>query len=156
MVCLVLLGLIELTDLFDGILARRFSVVSEIGAMLDPYADSISRIVVYWGMALVSLVSPLVPLSMAFRDITVAYCRIIISRHEGTVSSNWSGKVKAGFQGIGAFIMILGPVYWPWIGTWTVTAGSGILIAVTLWSLISYARAAVPLLMKNFPGGTER
>ena len=147
--CTTLIALIELTDFIDGRLARHFSVVNEFGAILDPYSDSISRIIVYWAMAKAFLVSPLVPLSMVFRDITVAYCRIILAQHHHTVSSNWSGKIKACFQGIGAFVMILGPLYWPLTGTWTITVGSSILVLVTLGSMVEYAKAAFSVLRQN-------
>ncbi|MXY75970.1 MAG: CDP-alcohol phosphatidyltransferase family protein [Acidimicrobiia bacterium] len=43
----VLLGLISVTDLLDGMLARRLDQVSEIGKMLDPVAD---RLVVFAGV----------------------------------------------------------------------------------------------------------
>ena len=43
----VLLGLISVTDLLDGMLARRLGQVSEIGKMLDPVAD---RLVVFAGV----------------------------------------------------------------------------------------------------------
>jgi hypothetical protein len=49
--CLALLILIEASDLLDGVFARRYDLVSEYGAMLDPYADSITRLIVYWSMA---------------------------------------------------------------------------------------------------------
>ena len=43
----VLLGVISVTDLLDGMLARRLDQVSEIGKMLDPVAD---RLVVLAGV----------------------------------------------------------------------------------------------------------
>ena len=54
----VLLGLISVTDLIDGILARRLGQVSEIGKMLDPVAD---RLVVFAGVV-GGMVAGLVPL----------------------------------------------------------------------------------------------
>ena len=139
----IILVLNELTDIFDGMLARRLGIVSEWGAMLDPYADSISRLIIYWAFACTGLVIPLVPMAMAFRDVTVAYSRIILTRYNTSVSAKWSGKIKAGFQGIGAYVILLGPVYWPYTGKWTITVVSWIIIIVTLGSLIEYVRAAL-------------
>jgi len=54
----VFLGLISVTDLLDGMLARRLDQVSEIGKMLDPAAD---RLVVLAGVV-GGMVAGLVPL----------------------------------------------------------------------------------------------
>lgn len=140
--CAIILVVAELTDLFDGMLARRFNIISEWGAMLDPYSDSISRLIVYWALAYSALVNPLTPLAMAVRDITVAYCRIIMTKNEVSVSAKWSGKIKAGFQSIGAYVILMGPVYWQWTGTWTIEAASWIIIIVTLGSMFEYIKSA--------------
>jgi len=92
---LVLLAAMELTDLLDGFAARRFGVVTEWGAALDPYMDSFSRLIVYWTLACVGLIMPLVPLVMALRDVTVAYCRVFLARAGHSVAANWSGKIKS-------------------------------------------------------------
>lgn len=139
----VLLGLLELTDLFDGILARKIGVVSEWGAMLDPYSDSISRLTVYWALAYRGLALALVPLVMACRDVTVAYCRIILTRRGRSVSAKLSGKIKAQVQAIGSIFILLGPFYWAHVGRWTIPALSWFVVAVTLASAIEYVAAAV-------------
>lgn len=142
--CAAVLGIIELTDLFDGKLARRWKTVNEWGAMLDPYADSTARIIVYWALAVSQppLVMAMVPLAMALRDVTVAYCRIVMTRYGASVSAKWSGKIKAWFQGMGAVIFIAGPLYWPWTGYWPYYLCSWIVFVVTLASLVEYAIGA--------------
>ncbi|MFQ6037295.1 MAG: CDP-alcohol phosphatidyltransferase family protein [Candidatus Aminicenantales bacterium] len=140
---LVSLLAIEFTDAFDGKIARRYGLVSESGAALDPYADSISRLVVYWALADRSLVIFLVPLVMAVRDVTVAYARIVLAQNNRTVSAKLSGKVKAIVQASGAFIALLGPLYWEFTGTWTVLALSWLIIVVTLLSAVEYVKDAL-------------
>jgi len=140
---IILISLIELTDFLDGFMARKNNIVTEWGAMLDPYADSISRLIVYWGFACSGLVIALVPMAMAFRDITVAYCRITLTRFGQTVSAKQSGKIKAVFQGVGAILIVLGPLYWDFIGRWPIYVLSWLIIIVTLASMIEYAQAAI-------------
>ncbi len=139
---LLLLLALEFTDLVDGMAARRFGLVTEWGAMLDPYADSISRLVVYWALACRGLVLPLVPLAMAVRDVTVAYLRIILARSGGSVSARKSGKIKAAVQCCGGLLAVTGPWYWEEIGRWTISAISYAVIVVTLFSIIQYAHGA--------------
>ena len=140
---LILLLIIEFTDLYDGIIARRYGLVSETGATLDPFADSMSRIIIYWALATQGFVLFLVPLIMALRDITVAYSRIVLARNNRTVSAKKSGKLKASVQAVGAFLALLGPYYWGHTGRWSFYALSWIIIAVTFLSAIEYVKDAL-------------
>ena len=140
---LFLLAAMELTDLLDGFVARRFGVVTEWGAALDPYMDSFSRLIVYWTLACVGLALPLVPLVMALRDVTVAYCRIFLARAGHTVAANWSGKIKALVQGLTAMVIVGEPVYRPLLGSWLTSLGAWVVIVVTLASAVEYVKQAV-------------
>ena len=146
--CVALLAFIELSDLLDGILARRLDVVSEWGAMLDPYSDSASRIIIYWALACNGLALAIVPLGMALRDVTVAYARIVLTRHAQSVSSNWLGKAKAWVQGVGAFALLLGPSHWEM----TIPVVSWTVFIVTVASVVGYVRAAFSAAQSREPG----
>jgi CDP-diacylglycerol---glycerol-3-phosphate 3-phosphatidyltransferase len=148
LLCFLLLILGELSDLFDGKLARKFDVVTELGATFDPYSDSIFRLTVYWSLACGGFITPLAPLVMAFRDITVSYCRIVLTRNNQTVSAKLSGKVKAVVQAVVAMLAVLGPLYWDFIGKWTIQVLSWIVIFVTLASIIEYVSSAIPAIIK--------
>jgi CDP-diacylglycerol--glycerol-3-phosphate 3-phosphatidyltransferase len=134
--------LVETTDAVDGHIARYFNLASEYGATLDPYADSISRLIVYSALASKNLVFLLVPLIMALRDITVAYARILLAKKNRSVSARISGKIKAIVQAVGSFLAILGPYYWDRVGDWSFYALSWIIITVTFLSSIEYVRDA--------------
>jgi CDP-diacylglycerol--glycerol-3-phosphate 3-phosphatidyltransferase len=140
---LFLLAAMELTDLLDGFVARRFGVVTEWGAALDPYMDSFSRLIVYWTLACTGLILPLVPLVMALRDVTVAYCRIFLARAGHTVAANWSGKIKAVVQATVAIVIVGEPIYEPLLGSWPASLGAWVVIVVTLASAVEYVKQAV-------------
>ena len=142
LISLIILCMSELSDMLDGLLARHLKVVSTWGAMLDPYSDSVSRLIIYWTLAVAHLAIPIVPLAMAVRDVTVAYCRIILMKSGQSVSARWSGKIKAWAQGLGSIFLLLGPFYWKYTGTWTIYAISWIVLFVTLGSIIEYALGA--------------
>jgi len=149
MLTLSILLLIEATDLFDGPIARHFNLSSEYGATLDPYADSISRIIMYFSMAISGLVLLVLPLCMALRDITVAYSRIILAKKGHSVSAKKSGKIKATFQAVGGIAALFGPLYWGHIGKWSFYFLSWILIIVTLLSAVEYVASAVKAFVKK-------
>ncbi len=144
---LAMLAVIELTDGLDGFLARRWQVPSKLGAIADPYADSVSRLTVYWALAAAGLTSGVLPLVMAVRDITVAYCRLVWVDANLSPGALLSGKLKAVAQGVGAFTLLLGPMFvpsWDWLGpltTWFVGLA-------TLASLIAYVGRTAPLLRR--------
>ncbi len=142
LVCLALLVLQEASDVLDGALARRLGVVSRWGQMFDPFADSVSRLIVYWALAQAGLTLAVLPLLMALRDVTVAYSRLMVAGRGGSVSARLSGKIKAWVQGLGAMILVSAPLY-PWATLPTPATVSWIVLLVTTASAVEYVHAAV-------------
>ena len=145
---LILLTFIEVSDGLDGYLARKWGVGSEWGAMLDPYSDSVARLVVYFGLGQAGLVHPALLLVMAFRDVTVAYCRILLTQAGRSVAAMLSGKIKAVVQAVGAYAAVLS-AYLPFaFPEGDPIAISSLVISVlvggvTLWSIGQYASGAL-------------
>ena len=139
---LIILVFIETSDIVDGWLARRWRVVTEWGSAMDPYADSVSRLLVFWTLAVAGMALPIVPLVMAVRDVTVAYCRIVMARNRTTVAARLSGKAKAVIQGTAAFLLVGSPIYQKFTGSWTNSAVSWFVIVITVVSAADYIRAA--------------
>lgn len=106
-VLLFLLGVSELSDAFDGYFARKYNQVTDLGKVLDPMADSISRIAVFLTFTLppVSLPVPLI-FVFIYRDSVVSTLRTICALHGFALAARTSGKIKAVFQAIIAFIIL--------------------------------------------------
>jgi CDP-diacylglycerol--glycerol-3-phosphate 3-phosphatidyltransferase len=147
---LVLAVIEELTDIFDGWAARRFGTVSSLGGILDPLVDSLARATIYFAMARVGWIAWAVPLVMVARDIVVAYTRIANATVGAATSARFSGKFKAIIQGGGIVVVIVlaMPVTLDVFGQGAIEmlrlVAAGILILVTLWSLIDYIIGAWP------------
>ena len=142
----VLLALIEASDILDGWLARRLGAVTQWGAMLDPYADSVARITLYWALAVADLTYWVVPLAMAVRDITVAYCRIIWTRAGRSMSAQWSGKLKAIVQGTAAFFLLYVPrLFTPAVRDMV----SWLVLLVTLLSMVDYCTKTIRIVLAD-------
>ncbi|MFO7958836.1 MAG: CDP-alcohol phosphatidyltransferase family protein [Candidatus Brocadiia bacterium] len=139
----MLVLLIEGSDLADGYLARRHDVVSHFGKLFDPYTDSLSRLTVYWSLAVAGRCLVFVPLIMAARDISVSYIRILLTRQGRDVSARWWGKLKAIIQGVSALVLISGPLWWGEGGAAIVWTLSFLVVLVTLGSAAAYARLAL-------------
>jgi len=103
---LAILGLIELSDAFDGYCARKLGEVSDFGKLFDPMADSVSRLTVFTGF----LISGILPLWMflifLYRDSIVTVIRYMCLRKGLVVAARLSGKVKAIMQAAGSFCVL--------------------------------------------------
>lgn len=106
-VLLFLLGVSELSDMFDGYLARKYNQVTDFGKILDPMADSIARI-----SAFLTFTQPPVSLPIAlififiYRDSVVSTLRTICALRGFTLAARISGKIKAIVQAIAAAMIL--------------------------------------------------
>jgi CDP-diacylglycerol---glycerol-3-phosphate 3-phosphatidyltransferase len=103
-----------LTDVFDGMIARRFSAVSDLGKLLDPLADKILVM-----SALVMLVAqrsdisgrPWIPgwwvVLILAREIWVTGLRGVAASRGIVVAANDTGKVKSVFQMVAIVFLLL-------------------------------------------------
>jgi CDP-diacylglycerol---glycerol-3-phosphate 3-phosphatidyltransferase len=108
-VLIILLGLSELSDLFDGFLARKKNQVTDLGKILDPMADSIFRVSVFltFTQGLIQL-----PLLLVFvflyRDTIISTLRTVCALRGVALAARLTGKIKAVIQAVTAlFILIL-------------------------------------------------
>jgi len=146
-----LLVICELTDIFDGHLARKLGASSRFGALFDPYCDSISRMIIFFGLATKGLCPMWLFLIMALRDVSVAYIRIMYILSGRKPSARLSGKTKAWVQGLGAIALAVLYAYsglrldrgdFAFWAHWMPTAIVLLVAAVTLWSLLDYFGAS--------------
>lgn len=105
-ILLALLVTCELSDIFDGRVARKQGEVTELGKILDPMADSIVRISIFFSFThgLVKLPIPLV-LVFLFRDIIISTLRTLCALHGTALAARFSGKLKAIIQAIAIIII---------------------------------------------------
>lgn len=98
-VLLFLLAITELSDAFDGYVARRYNQVTDLGKILDPMADSIARLSVFLTFTLDPILLPM-PLIFVFfyRDSMVSTLRTICALKGVALAARFSGKVKAVIQ----------------------------------------------------------
>ncbi len=106
----------ELTDAFDGWVARVRNEVSDFGKILDPLADGISRFTVFlcflaagyadvWSVAIVF-----------WRDAVVSMLRVVAAGQDVVVAARTWGKAKAVVQAVAILsILVFGlvPVFPP-------------------------------------------
>jgi CDP-diacylglycerol--glycerol-3-phosphate 3-phosphatidyltransferase len=104
---MLVLGLSELSDAFDGFLARRLNQVTDLGKILDPMADSLSRLAVFFSFTQGIVQIPLEwAFLMLYRDSTVSTLRTVCALKGFALSARRSGKFKAFIQASVAFLIL--------------------------------------------------
>lgn len=107
-VLLFLLGVSEMSDLFDGYFARKYNEVTDLGKILDPMADSIYRISVFLTFTLPPIHLPMILIFVfLYRDAVISSLRTICALKGFALAARPSGKLKAGIQAFSAFLIIL-------------------------------------------------
>ena len=147
----VLGGMAELTDLFDGIMARKYDLTSDFGKFFDPYTDSIARLIMFFSLAHVGLVPLWLPVIMALRDVSVSYIRLFAMKANVVMASRMSGKVKAWAQAVGFFLLLIIGFFgrFDFDVAILVPYVSLIILVITLWSLIDYTYYLTMLVRKE-------
>ena len=107
-VLLLLLGVSELSDAFDGYLARKYNQVTDLGKVLDPMADSIYRISVFLTFTLEPVHLPMLLIfAFLYRDSVVSTLRTLCALRGFALAARLSGKIKAVIQAVAAFTVLL-------------------------------------------------
>ena len=131
----------EITDLIDGLLARRWGQVTDLGKILDPFADCISRFSIFLCFMWAGYASIFMVGLIFYRAIMVANIRIVAAMRGLVIQARTSGKIKAGVQAgviitvmIGINIPAINQEIFRTVCLWLM----GGLTVVTVWSGIDY------------------
>ena len=107
-ILLFLFGISELSDAFDGYIARKYNEVTDLGKILDPMADSIYRISVFLTFTLPPIQIPMILIFIIlYRDSVISTLRTICALKGFALAARPSGKLKAVIQACSAFAIIL-------------------------------------------------
>ena len=98
----------ELSDAFDGFFARKYHQVSDLGKIIDPMADSISRISCFFVFTQGRVGLPvLLVLVFLYRDSIISTLRTVCALKGFALAARPSGKVKALVQAIAIYLILL-------------------------------------------------
>jgi CDP-diacylglycerol--glycerol-3-phosphate 3-phosphatidyltransferase len=97
-----------ITDLYDGMIARRTGQVTEFGKMADPIADKALIGTALVGLSILELLPWWVTVVILSRELGITILRFWVIRH-GVIAASRGGKAKTVLQSvaIGAYILPL-------------------------------------------------
>jgi CDP-diacylglycerol--glycerol-3-phosphate 3-phosphatidyltransferase len=87
--------LIEFSDLADGFLARRLNQESELGKVLDPFADSLSRLSCFLAFTVAGILPLWIFMVVLYRDMWVNFLRLLTAKRGILQGARLTGKIKA-------------------------------------------------------------
>ncbi len=91
----ILLVISGITDCLDGFIARKFNMITNLGKILDPFADKLTQVMTVFCLAMKDY--PIMWYLFAFliaKDLVLLVGGIFIyKKKDDVVSSNWFGKI---------------------------------------------------------------
>ncbi len=106
-VAAVIAVVLEVTDLADGWLARRYGVVTTFGKLFDPFGDAFARFTLFLGLYAIGVADLWMIMVIFYRDSSISFLRSVAAVRNVVLAARPSGKLKAVVQGAGTQIIFL-------------------------------------------------
>jgi CDP-diacylglycerol--glycerol-3-phosphate 3-phosphatidyltransferase len=154
------LAIAALTDLYDGMLARRWNVTSKFGALADPLMDKVFYLVVFptllWllgrmpGEKIHALVMLVFTVLYILRDQWVTFLRSVGAMYNADCRANWMGKFRTAATFPSACVIYVYAALQPWfLPQWLIFAIECGLIVLNVWSMVTYTKQYLPYVRES-------
>ncbi len=155
-----LFAVISITDFLDGMLARKYNIVSNFGKFLDPLADKLLvlgamlTLVLFNGMLegdyKFAVYCTFATFIVLMRELAVTSLRLLAKNADGKViAANMAGKVKTVSQIVFVIAAMIEPI---WVGYYPVHfffityISMTVMVLMTVYSGINYFRIYIPMI----------
>ncbi|MBN2651626.1 MAG: CDP-diacylglycerol--glycerol-3-phosphate 3-phosphatidyltransferase [Spirochaetales bacterium] len=143
----------EITDVLDGYIARKRNLVTDLGKVLDPFSDVLSRITFFISFSVVGIMPFYFFLIIMYREFCQTFLRMLNMKSGVAVPANNWGKIKAVFYSFSSALGLLffvfkinGTFESSWEIFYWVCYGSFAFAALS--SVVSFMTYAVPFFKK--------
>lgn len=103
-VLLALFIFAELTDLLDGVLARKKDMVTDLGKVIDPLADVICHVTFFIILVSESVMPLLCLVVIIWREVAQVFLRMVMIQNGQVMASNVWGKAKTVCYAVTSFM----------------------------------------------------
>lgn len=143
----IFLTISGLTDILDGIIARKFNFITNFGKLIDPLADKATQISVLITLTFKDIIPFWMIVIVALKEATMIAGASFLYGKELVVSSKWYGKLSTVLFYV-AIVCSFGIKYWNTIAEYPANSVAPLpqfdmwiyylAIAATIFSLIMY------------------
>lgn len=124
----------SVTDMFDGMLARKMNLVTDYGKMIDAIADKVLVNTILVILASAGFISAIIPVVIIFRDTVVDAIKMTAGNKGKVVAASKLGKLKTIFMMTGITLTLF---YNLPFELWNIRVANIIIIIATILSVIS-------------------
>lgn len=86
--------IIELSDLLDGKIARKYNMVTDLGKVLDPFADTIAHLTFFVCFMDSGIMPEIAFIICMWREFSILFLRMLMMKKGKAVAANIWGKSK--------------------------------------------------------------
>lgn len=95
MVCWGLFVFGEISDVLDGYIARKHNLVSDLGKLMDPFADVVSRLTYFFCFLQLGIMPSWVFYIILLRELFITFIRMVLIKSGTALAASIWGKSKA-------------------------------------------------------------
>jgi len=90
----VIFGVAELTDLWDGKIARKRGQVSDFGKLYDPFADTLMQVTLFFCFVMDGIFPVMGLLLVLYREFGILFVRNLMQKKGISMGARMGGKIK--------------------------------------------------------------
>ncbi len=106
----------EVSDIADGWVARARGETSDVGKLLDPFSDVISRLTIFLCLLLVGAAPLWFFLVVLYRELTMTFLRTLMMQKGVVQAASPGGKIKAWLYFIASGVGLVAVTFREWTG----------------------------------------
>lgn len=111
--------LAEITDVLDGVIARRFNLITPFGKIADPVADKLMQLSALFVFSIKDMIPKIIPWLVFGKELFLLISGLYLMRKKIDMSSKWFGKLTSVILFIAIMLVFLGvprnitdPIFW--------------------------------------------
>jgi CDP-diacylglycerol--glycerol-3-phosphate 3-phosphatidyltransferase len=87
--------IMEISDAVDGYIARKYNMVTDLGKILDPFSDVISRVTFFICFTFTGIMPLWTLLVIIYRELAITFLRMMMMGRGTAMAASIWGKAKA-------------------------------------------------------------
>lgn len=107
-ICLICYAVAEITDLMDGKIARKRGLVTDLGKVMDPFADTLSHVTYFLCFLSYGIMPLWAFVIIMWREYAILFVRMLLAKYAGkSMPANIFGKSKTVLYAVSTIVSMV-------------------------------------------------